>query len=324
MSNAIVLREYGGPEALRLEPVEVGAPGPGELRVRQTAVGVNFHDAYVRSGLYKTLELPGIPGIEAAGIVEAAGPNAEGFVAGDRIAYVTARYGAYAEKRLLPASVALRVPDGVSDEAAASITVKGLTACLLLKKVRPVHAGDTVLIHAAAGGVGQSLVRWAKHLGATVIGTVGSAEKENIARACGADHLIRYREENFLERVQAITRGRGVDVAYDSVGRDTFLRSIDSLAYFGTAVSFGQSSGAVEPFAVSRLAVRSTSVVRPILFHYLTLRPALEALARETFGALAAGILSAQPVLRLPLGQAAEAHRAMESRTLSGAIVLIP
>ena len=324
MSNAIVLREYGGPEALRLESAEVGAPGPEELRIRQTAIGVNFHDAYVRSGLYKTLELPGIPGIEAAGIVEAAGPNSLGFTAGDRIAYVTPRYGAYAQTRLLPASAALRLPDGVSDEVAASITVKGLTACLLLKRVRPVHAGDTVLIHAAAGGVGQLLVRWAKHLGATVIGTVGSAQKATIARDCGADHLIRYREENFLERVQAITRGRGVDVAYDSVGQDTFLRSIECLAYFGTAVSFGQSSGAIEPFAVSRLAARSTAVVRPILFHYLQERSALEALARETFGALAAGIISAHTVLRLPLSQAADAHRAMESRALSGAIVLLP
>ena len=324
MSNAIVLREYGGPEALRLEPVDVGAPGPEELRIRQTAIGVNFHDAYVRSGLYRTLKLPGVPGVEAAGIVEAAGPNSLGFAPGDRVAYVYPQYGAYSQERLLPASAALRVPDGVSDEVAASLTVKGLTACLLLKRVRPVHAGDSVLIHAAAGGVGQLLVQWAKHLGATVIGTVGSAEKAKLARECGADHVILYREENFLDRVQALTNRRGVDVVYDSVGQDTFLRSIDCLAYFGTAVSFGQSSGAVEPFAVSRLAARSTAVVRPILFHYLQERSSLEAMARETFGALAAGIISARTVLRLPLSQAAEAHRAMESRALSGAIILIP
>ena len=324
MSNAIVLREYGGPEALRLEPTEVGAPGPEELRIRHTAIGVNFHDAYVRSGLYRTLKLPGIPGVEAAGIVEEAGRNALGFVPGDRIAYVTGQYGAYSQERVLPASVALKLPDGVSDEVAASITVKGLTACMLLKRVRPVHAGDTVLIHAAAGGVGQMLVRWAKHLGATVIGTAGSAEKARIARECGADHVILYREENFLDRVQALTQGKGVGVVYDSVGQDTFSRSIDCLAYFGTAVSFGQSSGAIEPFSISRLAVRSTSVARPILFHYLQERPALEAMARETFGALAAGILRARTVLRLPLSEAAEAHRAIESRALSGAIILIP
>jgi len=324
MSHAIVLRQYGGPEALRLEPAEVGAPGPGELRIRHTAIGVNFHDAYVRSGLYRTLELPGIPGVEAAGVVVEAGQNSLGFVPGDRIVYVNPHYGAYAQERLLPANLALRLPDGVSDEVAASVTVKGLTACLLLRRVHRVAAGETVLIHAAAGGVGQLLVSWAKHLGATVIGTVGSAEKARTARACGADHVILYREENFVERVQALTQGRGVGVVYDSVGRDTFLGSIDCLAYFGTLVNFGQSSGAVEPFAVSRLAARSTVVTRPILFHFLQERPALEALARETFGALAARTIQAHTVLRLELGQAAEAHRAMESRALSGAIILIP
>lgn len=324
MTHAIVLRKYGGPEVLHLEPIEVGAPGPGELRIRHTAIGVNFHDAYVRSGLYKTLELPGIPGIEAAGVVVEAGQNSLGFVPGDRIVYVSQRYGAYSEERLLPASLALRLPNGVSDEVAASITVKGLTACLLLSRVHRVTAGQTVLIHAAAGGVGQLLVRWAKHLGAQVIGTVGSMEKAKTARACGADHIILYREENFVERVQTLTQGKGVEVVYDSVGKDTFLGSVDCLSYFGTVVNFGQSSGAVEPFAVSRLAARSTGVTRPILFHFLQERSALEALARETFDALAAQTIKGHTALRLPLGQAAEAHRAMESRALSGAIILIP
>jgi NADPH:quinone reductase len=324
MSHAIVLRQYGGPDELRLEPIEVGAPGPGELRIRHTAIGVNFHDAYVRSGLYKTLELPGIPGIEAAGVVVEAGQNSLGFVPGDRIVYVSQRYGAYSEERLLPANLALHLPDGISDDVAASITVKGLTAGLLLRRVHRVTAGETVLIHAAAGGVGQLLVRWAKHLGAQVIGTVGSPEKAKTARACGADHVILYREENFVERVQTLTRGKGVEVVYDSVGKDTFLGSIDCLSYFGTVVNFGQSSGAVEPFAVSRLAARSTVVTRPILFHFLQERSALEALAQETFDALAAQTIKGHTVLRLPLGQAAEAHRAMESRALSGAIILIP
>lgn len=319
-----MLREYGGPDVLRLENVEVASPGPEELKIRQTAIGVNFHDAYVRSGLYRTLALPGIPGVEAAGIVEEAGANALGFAPGDRVVYVSEQYGGYAEKRLLPAAAAIRLPGGVSEEAAASITVKGLTACLLLKRVRPVHPGDTVLIHAAAGGVGQLLVRWAKSLGAIVIGTVGSAEKAKLALACGADHVILYREEDFLPRVQDITGGRGVEVVYDSVGKDTFLRSIDCLAYQGTAVSFGQSSGPIESFAVSRLATRSSTVVRPIVFHYLRERQALEALARETFEALSAGIIEPHTVLRLPLRDAAEAHRAMESRALAGAIILIP
>jgi NADPH2:quinone reductase len=324
MSNAIVLREYGGPEALRLEATEVGAPGPEELRIRHTAIGVNFHDAYVRSGLYRTLQLPGIPGIEAAGVVVEAGKNSLGFVPGDRVVYVNQHYGAYSQERLLPASLALRLPDGVSEEVAASITVKGLTACMLLRRVRRVAAGETVLIHAAAGGVGQLLVRWAKHLGAKVIGTVGSAEKARTARECGADHVILYREENFVDRVQTLTQGKGVDVVYDSVGQDTFLGSIDCLSYFGTVVNFGQSSGAVEPFAVSRLAARSTMVTRPILFHFVRDRSALEALFRETFDALAAQTIRAHTVLRLPLDQAADAHRAMESRALSGAIMLIP
>jgi NADPH:quinone reductase len=324
MTRAIVLRDYGGPEMLRFEPVEVGVPGPGELRIRHGAIGVNFHDAYVRSGSYRTLALPGIPGVEAAGVVEEAGENPFGFKRGDRVVYVDQHYGAYSEERLLPARLAWRLPEGVSEEVAAAITVKGLTACMLLKRVRRIAHGETVLIHAAAGGVGQLLVRWAKHLGAHVIGTVGSLEKARIADECGADHVILYRQENFTDRVKAMTQGRGVEVVYDSVGQDTFLGSIECLAYFGTVVNFGQSSGAIEPFAVSRLAARSTAVARPILFHFLQERATLEALFRETFDALAAGILRPHTALSLPLAEAAQAHHAMESRALSGAITLIP
>jgi NADPH2:quinone reductase len=324
MTRAIVLRDYGGPEMLHFEPIEVGVPGPGQLRIRHSAIGVNFHDAYVRSGSYRTLALPGIPGVEAAGVVEEAGENPFGFVRGDRVGYVDQHYGAYSEERLLPAHLAWRLPEGVSEEVAAGITVKGLTACMLLKRVRRIAPGETVLIHAAAGGVGQLLVRWAKHLGAHVIGTVGSPEKARIANECGADSVILYRQENFTDRVKALTQGRGVEVVYDSVGQDTFLGSIECLAYFGTVVNFGQSSGPIEPFAVSRLAARSTAVARPILFHFLQDRATLEALFRETFDALAAGILRPHTALSLPLGEAAQAHRAMESRALSGAITLIP
>jgi NADPH2:quinone reductase len=324
MSYAIVLRDTGGPEKLRYERVDVADPGPGELQVRHTAIGVNFHDTYVRSGLYDTLKLPGIPGLEAAGIVEKVGTRVSGFAAGDRIAYIDESYGAYSERRLLPAALALRLPAGVTDEAAASLTIKGFTACMLLRKVHPVSAGETLLIHAAAGGVGQPLVRWAKHLGATVIATVGSEGKAAIARECGADHVILYRKENFVDRVAQITGGKGVEVAYDSVGKDTFSGSLDCLDYLGTLVNFGQSSGPVPPFAVSRLAAKSNAIVRPMLFHYIRGRAALEAVARESFEAMDQGIIRPQIGLRLPLSRAAEAHVRLESRATTGQILLVP
>jgi NADPH:quinone reductase len=324
MSYAIVLRATGGPEKLSYEPVDVADPGPGELQVRHTAIGVNFHDTYVRSGLYDTLKLPGIPGLEAAAVVEKVGPGVRGFAAGDRVAYIDESYGAYSERRLLPASLALHLPDGITDEAAASLTIKSLTACMLLRKVHAVRAGETLLIHAAAGGVGQPLVRWAKHLGATVIATVGSEEKAAIARECGADHVILYRKENFVDRVAQITGGKGVEVAYDSVGADTFSGSLDCLDYLGTLVNFGQSSGPVAPFAVSRLSAKSNAIVRPMLFHYIRGRAALEAMFTEAVEALAKGIIRPQVGLRLPLSRAAEAHARLESRATSGQIVLVP
>jgi NADPH2:quinone reductase len=239
MATAIVLRRYGGPEALTAEWVEVGRPGSGELRVRQTAVGVNFHDCYVRSGLYRTLALPGIPGIEAAGVVEDVGPDVSGFAVGDRIAYVTGQYGAYASERLMPASWALRLPDGISEAVAATVLLKGLTTEMLTREVHPPKAGEVVLVHAAAGGVGRLLCRRARQLGATVIGTAGSEAKAEIARAAGCAHVILYRQEDFVARVKEITDGRGVDVAYDSVGRDTFDGSLESLALRGHLVNFG-------------------------------------------------------------------------------------
>ena len=324
MSYAIVLRETGGPEKLRYEPVDVPDPGPGELLIRHTAIGVNFHDTYVRSGLYHTLRLPGIPGLEAAAVVEKTGAGVTGLAPGDRIAYIDESYGAYSQRRLLRASLALHLPDTITDEAAAGLTIKGFTACMLLRRVHAVQAGETLLIHAAAGGVGQPLVRWAKHLGATVIATVGSEEKAAIARECGADHVILYRAENFVERVARITAGKGVAVAYDSVGADTFSGSLECLGYLGTLVNFGQSSGPVPPFAISRLAARSNAVVRPMLFHYIGDRAPLETMARETFAAMAQGIIRAQVGLRVPLSRAAEAHRRLESRTTTGQTVLVP
>ncbi|HEY7889002.1 MAG TPA: quinone oxidoreductase [Steroidobacteraceae bacterium] len=324
MSYAIVLRETGGPEKLRYEQVDVPDPGPGELQIRHTAIGVNFHDTYVRSGLYDTLQLPGIPGLEAAAVVEKLGAGVRGFAVGERIAYIDESYGAYSQRRLLPALLALRLPDGVSDEAAASLTIKGFTACMLLRKVHAVRAGETLLIHAAAGGVGQPLVRWAKHLGATVIATVGSEEKAQIARECGADHVILYRRESFVDRVAQITGGQGVGVAYDSVGADTFSGSLDCLDYQGTLVNFGQSSGPVPPFAVSRLAAKSNAIVRPMLFHYIRGRAALEAVFSESVEAIEKGIIRPQIGLRVPLSGAAEAHVRLESRSTTGQIVLVP
>jgi NADPH:quinone reductase len=322
MTRAIVLREYGGPEKLLWEEVSVGEPGPGELLVRHTAVGVNFHDTYVRSGSYKTLTLPGIPGVEAAGVVEKIGPDVTAFIPGDRIVYVTQTYGAYSERRVLPAAVAFRLPDAISDETGASLAVKGLTACMLLRHTRRVLPEETILIHAAAGGVGQLLVHWAKHLGARVIATVGSNEKAKIARGCGADDVILYRNENFVERVKAFTHGRGVDVVYDSVGADTFDGSLECLGYFGTLVNFGQSSGPVPPFTISRLAARSNAIARPTVFNYLRERSQRDAMAEETFKMVLAGVLTPRIGLRLPLSQAAEAHTALESRSTTGAIIL--
>jgi NADPH2:quinone reductase len=324
MSYAIVLRETGGPDKLRYEAVEITDPGPGEMLIRHTVIGVNFHDSYVRSGLYNTLKLPAIPGLEGAAVVEKLGPGVSGFEIGDRIVYIDTSYGAYSQRRLLPAALALRLPDNVTDETAASLTIKGFTACMLLRQVHAVRSSETLLIHAAAGGVGQPLVRWAKHLGATVIATVGSEEKAVTARECGADHVILYRQESFAERVAQITSGQGVDVAYDSVGADTFAGSLESLGYLGKLVSFGQSSGPVPPFTVSRLAAKSNTLVRPVLFHYIRDAVALQSMAKESFGAIEKGVIRSQIGLRLPLSEAVDAHTRMESRATVGQIVLVP
>jgi NADPH2:quinone reductase len=323
-TQAIVLREHGGPQQLRLEHVTVGDPGPAQLLIRHTAIAVNYHDTYVRSGLYQTLALPGIPGLEAAGVVEQVGAGVTQFRAGDRICYVAREYGGYSRLRLLPVERAIAVPANLSDERAACLCVKGFTACVLLRRVHPVRAGETVLIHAGAGGVGQLLVRWARALGATVITTVGSAQKAAIARAAGAQHIIQYREENFVDRVRQITDGHGVAVAYDGVGLDTFSGSLDCLGLLGTLVNFGQASGPVPPLTISRLSARSNGVVRPMLFHYIRERAALEALAAETFAAVAAGTIEVDVGLRLPLERAADAHSALESRATTGSVLLLP
>jgi NADPH2:quinone reductase len=324
MATAIVLRGTGGPDVLKAETVAVGSPGKGELRIRQTAIGVNFHDVYVRSGLYQTLSLPGIPGIEAAGVVEAVGSDVSDFAAGDRIAYVTGQYGAYASERILPAALAVRLPPEISEQTAATVLLKGLTAEMLVREVHRVRPGDVVLVHAAAGGVGRLLCQSAQDLGATVIGTVGSEAKAEVARRAGCAHTILYRQEDFIACVREITDGRGVDVAYDSVGRDTFEGSLESLAFRGHLVNFGQSSGSVAPFEVSRLAARSNSVTRPIVFHYIAKRADLERMAGSLFAALARGSIAVDPARLLALSDASAAHAELEARQASGPLLLIP
>jgi NADPH2:quinone reductase len=322
MAQAIVLRTYGGPEELRLEEIEVGAPGQGEVRLRQTVLGINFHDAYVRSGLYRTLALPGIPGIEAAGVVDAVGEGVTHLRVGDRVAYVTAAYGAYASHRLMAADRLIRLPDDIDDRTAGAMMVKGLTVQMLLTKLRPLMPGETCLIHAAAGGVGQMLSQWAHHLGAKVIGTVGSDAKAKRAKANGCDHVIVYAREDFAARVTEITGGKGVAVVYDSVGLDTFEGSLTVLAPRGCLINFGQSSGPIPPFAPSRLAAKSNALWRPILFHYIEDAVERQEMADRLFAAVRTGLVKVEVGAAFPLSAAADAHRAMEARATTGSTIL--
>ncbi len=324
MAEAIVIRDYGAAEVLKLEEIGVGAPGPGELRIRQTAVGVNFHDVYVRSGLYKTLALPGTPGCEATGVVEAVGAGVTGIAPGDRIVYVTASYGAYASARLLPASLALKLPDDLDDTTTAATMLRAMTVEMLAEQVHPLRAGMTILVQAAAGGVGRMLCQWAAQKGVTVIGTVGSEEKAAVARAAGCSHTILYRETDFVQAVAEITDGRGVEVAYDSVGADTFLGSLDALALCGHLVNFGQSSGPVDPLLMTQLAAKSASVSRPILFHYIVDTARYQEMAQSVFAAFKAGVLKADGHMPFPLAEAARAHETLEGRSGGGSLVLIP
>ena len=323
MATAMIMHEAGGPQVLRPETVTVGEPGPGQVRLRQTAIGVNFHDIYVRSGLYRTLPLPGIPGLEAAGVVDAVGEGVTAFAAGDRVAYTSGNYGAYADQRLIDAGRLVRLPDDIDDVLVAGMMVRGLTARILLTDVFPVREGSVILVQAAAGGVGQLLCQWARHLGATVIGTVGSQEKAERARKHGCHHVILYREQNVVDTVKQLTDGRGVDVAYDSVGKDTFYDSLACLAPRGHLVNFGQSSGPV-PLAMPRLAAGSFTVVRPMLGHY-TANPAdRDAAADAFFQALRDGILTPDDPVRYALQNVGQAHDDMEARRTHGAVVLMP
>jgi NADPH2:quinone reductase len=322
MAEAIVIREYGDAAVMRFEDIHVDAPAAGELRVRQTCIGVNYHDVYVRSGLYKTLALPGTPGCEAAGVVEEVGEGVSDFAVGDRVAYVTANYGAYASERLLPAKLAIKLDEAISDSLAASTLLRAMTVEMLMCRVHRVQSGMTVLVHAAAGGMGKLLCQWASHQGATVIGTVGSAEKAEAAQQSGCKHPILYREVNFAEKVRELTDGKGVNVVYDSVGADTFADSLDSLALCGHLVNFGQSSGPVDPLLMSTLASKSLSVSRPILFHYLIDSEQYHTMANTVLDALRKGVLKGGVVMPFALEDAGKAHSVLEGRSGGGALVL--
>ncbi len=325
MTHAIRVHETGGPEVLRREETDVGAPGPGEARIKHTAVGLNFIDVYFRTGLYPAPGgVPFTPGNEGAGIVTAIGAGINSVAVGDRVAYV-GPIGSYAEERLVPADRLVRIPEGVSDELAAAMMLKGMTAHYLLRRTFRVEPGHTILIHAAAGGVGLIVCQWAAHLGATVIGTVGSAEKAELASANGCHHPINYRSEDFAERVREITGGEGVDVVYDSVGKDAFPGSLDCLKPLGLWALFGQSSGPIPPFDMGVLAQKgSLFATRPSLFTYIAKRSDLEQTAAELFEVVESGEVTIPVNQRFALSDAAEAHRQLEGRMTTGASVLIP
>jgi len=324
MSKAIRIHETGGPEVLRYEDVEVGEPKEGEARVRHTAIGVNYVDTYHRSGLYK-LPLPSGLGVEGAGVVEAVGKGVSHVRAGDRVAYAGGPPGGYAQVRLIPADRLIQLPAGIADPQAAAMMLKGITAWMLTHRVHAVRAGETVLYHAAAGGVGLVAVQWLKALGATVIGTVGSDEKARLARAHGCDHVIVYTREDFTKRVRELTGGAGVPVVYDSVGKDTFQGSLDCLSPAGLMVSFGNASGAVPPFDIAQLAAKgSLFLTRPTLFSYTARREDLESGARALFQVVEAGKVKVEVGRSYPLAEAAQAHRDLQSRKTTGSLVLLP
>ena len=324
MVKAIRIHKTGGPEVLQLEDITLPAPGPGELLVRNRAIGLNFIDTYFRTGLYPAPHLPFVPGNEAAGEVVSVGPGVTEFKPGDRVAYV-ATLGSYAEERIVAVNSTVALPEAVSFEAAASMMLKGMTAEYLLHRTYKVKPGDTILVHAAAGGTGLILCQWGKALGATVIGTVGSKEKGELAKAHGADHVILYRDEDFVARVKEITGGKLCAVVYDGVGKDTFLPSLDCLQPFGVLASFGNASGAVEPFNLGLLAAKgSLYVTRPTLFTHIARRETMVEMAANLFGAVASGKVVVPVNASFALADAANAHRALESRGTTGSTVLIP
>ena len=323
-THAIRIHEHGGPEVLRYEEIDAPPPAAGEVRLRATAIGLNYIDTYHRSGAYK-VALPSVIGREGAGVVVDIGEGVSDIAVGDRVAYASSPIGAYAQHRLMPANRLVKLPATISDDIAAAIMLKGMTAQYLLRRTFRVKAGDVILNQAAAGGVGQIISQWAKHLGATVIGTVGSDEKMAIASATGCDHVINYRRENFAARVAEITGGQKCQVVYDGVGNDTFQQSLDCLAPLGMMVSYGAASGAVAPFITGDLAAKgSLFLTRPTLDTYVAKREDLLATAADLFDVISRGVVKISINQRYALADAAEAHRDLESRRTTGSTLLIP
>jgi NADPH:quinone reductase len=324
MPRAMVIHQTGGPEVLSYEEVEVAAPAPEEAQVRHTAIGLNFLEVYLRTGAYSA-KLPSGLGNEAAGVITAVGKKVRGFRVGDRVAYVSNTPGSYSEVRNLPASRLVKIPKGISDETAAAVMLKGLTAHYLLRRTYRVKRGDTILVHAAAGGVGLILCQWAKALGATVIGVVSSDAKAQLARKHGCKHVLISGRDELVASVKQLTQGAGVPVVYDSVGKDTFMESLDCLRPLGMMVSFGNASGmppAVSPLELSKRG--SLFLTRPTLFSYIGTRKELDAAARELFTVLRKKVVKVRIDQRYPLAKAADAHRDLEARRTTGSSVLLP
>ncbi|RAI44317.1 quinone oxidoreductase family protein [Rhodoplanes roseus] len=325
MVAAVRVHKVGGPEVLTYEDVDVPAPGPGQIRIKQAACGINFIDTYFRQGMYPSpVGLPFIAGNEGSGTVTEVGPDVTGFKVGDRIAYVVP-LGAYAAERLLPAARALKVPDGVDLAEAGGMMLKGMTVCYLLRRTFKVAKGNTILIHAAAGGVGQIACQWAHHLGATVIGTVGTKEKGELAKANGCDHVVYYQEEDFVARVKEITGGALCDVVYDGVGKTTFPASLDCIRPLGLFVSFGSASGQIDAFNINILQAKgSLFATRPTLNHYAASRADLEGLANELFEVVRSGAVKIPVQKSYALKDARQAHIDLESRATTGSSILVP
>ena len=323
MARAIRIHEHGGPEVLQWDEIDPGTPGPGQALIRQTAAGLNFIDVYHRTGLYPVPAMPAIIGNEGAGVVAAIGDGVTEVAVGDRVAYSMA-LGSYAEERVVDASRLVTLPDAITDQQAAAMMLKGCTVQYLLRRIYPVKPGDTVLLHAAAGGVGLIACQWAKHLGATVIGTVGTDEKAELARQHGCDHPIVYTREDVVERVKALTDGAGVPVVFDSVGKETFAASLDCLQPRGLMVSYGNASGAVEPFSPGLLAAKgSLFLTRPTLASYIGTRAELDATAADLFAVVESGAVKVEVSQVFPLRDAAQAHRDLEARKTTGSTVLL-